>query len=147
MSEVQKTVVSVIPVNPKGEVLLQQRDDRADLLYPGMWTFFGGAVEEAETPNDAINREIKEELGVELPLVYWMNYVCPARSVPNETTTTNYVYFTAINPDDVSLTLGEGQAMGWFDREKGLALDLAFLQSPILEQFFTAGLHEFGKQA
>jgi 8-oxo-dGTP pyrophosphatase MutT (NUDIX family) len=32
-----------------GRLLLQQRDDRPDLLFPGCWTFFGGLVEEGET--------------------------------------------------------------------------------------------------
>ncbi len=38
-------MVSVIPVNARGEILLQQRDYTPGILYPGCWTIFGGAVE------------------------------------------------------------------------------------------------------
>jgi 8-oxo-dGTP diphosphatase len=145
MPEIERTVVSVIPVNPAGQVLLQQRDDRPDLLYPGQWTFFGGAAESGETPGQAISREIAEELGAELQTTFWMHYVCPARTVPGEVTTTNYVYFAVVDPSVTSLTLGEGQAMEWMDRERALSLDLAFQQSDILRQFFEAGLNTFGQ--
>ncbi len=99
MSEIQKTVVSVIPVNPNAEVLLQQRDDRADLLYAGMWTFFGASAENEETPHNAIHRELLEELGIEPSLVFWMSYICPARSIEGQIKTTNYVYFALLDPE------------------------------------------------
>ena len=39
-------MVSFLLVTPAGEVLLQQRDHKPGILYPGAWTFFGGSVEE-----------------------------------------------------------------------------------------------------
>lgn len=145
MAEIQRQVVAVIPVNPQGEVLLQQRDDRPDLLYPGYWTLFGGAVEAGETPNEAIHRELVEELGTDLPVVFWMDYVCPARTVPGQVMTTNYVHFSAVDPAQVTFVLNEGQAMAWFPREQALALELAFMQAPVLARFFADGLDRFGK--
>jgi 8-oxo-dGTP diphosphatase len=53
-----KEGVSAIPVNPQGKILLQQRDDRPDLRYPGCWTTFGGAIEDGETPIEAMRREL-----------------------------------------------------------------------------------------
>ncbi|MFN0043720.1 MAG: NUDIX domain-containing protein [Alphaproteobacteria bacterium] len=45
--------------------LMQQRDDRADIYYPGYWGLFGGAVDEGETPIEALRREIKEEIDLD----------------------------------------------------------------------------------
>jgi 8-oxo-dGTP diphosphatase len=46
-----------------GEVLLGRRSaDRAWL--PGAWDVFGGHIEAGETPEDALRREVLEELGV-----------------------------------------------------------------------------------
>ncbi len=47
------------------KVLLQHRYETAKLL-PDYWAFFGGGIEEGETPEQAVAREAKEELGIEL---------------------------------------------------------------------------------
>lgn len=61
-----KTVLvsAVALVDPEGRVLLAQRPEGKQLA--GMWEFPGGKVEAGETPEAALMREIKEELGVEL---------------------------------------------------------------------------------
>ena len=52
--------------NSEGEILLQLRDNKPGLPYPDCWGTFGGQIEEGETPEGAIRREIKEELNYEL---------------------------------------------------------------------------------
>ena len=47
-----------------GEYLLAQRPP--DKVYAGYWKFPGGKVEAGETRHDALLREIREELGVEI---------------------------------------------------------------------------------
>lgn len=47
------------------KVLLQHRDDKPGINYPGYWTLPGGRANPGETPLDAINRELREETGYE----------------------------------------------------------------------------------
>jgi len=46
-----------------GKVLLTRRPH--DKRHPGMWEFPGGKVEPEESPEEALRRELNEELGVE----------------------------------------------------------------------------------
>ena len=45
-------------------IALQKRDDKTDIVNPGMVTAFGGTAEEGESIEDALNREFLEEMGV-----------------------------------------------------------------------------------
>ncbi len=57
-------VVHVIVVNPSGDILLQKRSPEKDVA-PGMWdTSVGGHVDAGETVEDALRREMEEELGI-----------------------------------------------------------------------------------
>jgi 8-oxo-dGTP diphosphatase len=50
-------------VDRDGRVLISQRPEGKTLA--GLWEFPGGKVEAGETPEDALIRELQEELGVE----------------------------------------------------------------------------------
>ena len=52
-------------ITPDNKIILQQRDNKPGIMNPGQITTFGGAVEEGETPEQAIVRELKEELDLE----------------------------------------------------------------------------------
>lgn len=58
------TVVAAALVAPDGRVLLQQRPPGRSMA--GLWEFPGGKVEDGETPEAALVRELHEELGVKL---------------------------------------------------------------------------------
>jgi len=49
----------------KGRILLQFRDSAAS-SDPLVWSFFGGLAEEGETPLEAVIREVKEELDLDI---------------------------------------------------------------------------------
>ena len=57
-------VVAVALVDPAGRVLLAQRPEGKSMA--GLWEFPGGKVEAGETPEAALIRELKEELGIEV---------------------------------------------------------------------------------
>src|SRR4051812_10150242 len=42
--------------------LMQLRDQKPGIFYPGHWGLFGGATEPGETPEAAVRRELREEL-------------------------------------------------------------------------------------
>lgn len=55
-------VVAAALINSKNEVLLAQRPEGKRLA--GKWEFPGGKVEQDETPEAALVRELEEELGI-----------------------------------------------------------------------------------
>jgi len=56
--------VAAIIRNSRGEILLGKRS-RKMITYPNVWGLPGGVIEFGETIEQAIKREIKEELGVD----------------------------------------------------------------------------------
>ncbi len=56
-------VVAVALIDTEGRVLLAQRPPGKSLA--GLWEFPGGKVEQGETPETALIRELHEELGIE----------------------------------------------------------------------------------
>ncbi len=57
-------VVAVALIDAQGRILLARRPEGKKMA--GMWEFPGGKVETGETPEDALARELREELGVEV---------------------------------------------------------------------------------
>ena len=49
-------------VSEHGHYLMQLRDHKANIYYPGHWGLFGGAVDEGEKAEDGLRRELIEEL-------------------------------------------------------------------------------------
>ena len=64
MQYVRRTALFVLE-DEKGRLLIQHRSKDAK-RHPNYWGFFGGGIEEGETPEDAVKREAKEELGLDL---------------------------------------------------------------------------------
>jgi len=57
-------VVAVALIDPDGRVLIAQRPQGKQLA--GLWEFPGGKVELGERPEQALIRELKEELGIDV---------------------------------------------------------------------------------
>jgi 8-oxo-dGTP diphosphatase len=64
-------VSAVALIDPDGRVLLAQRPEGKSLA--GLWEFPGGKVEPGESPEAALIRELREELGIDT----WASCLAP----------------------------------------------------------------------
>ena len=55
-------VVAAVITDARGRILLARRTDGRDLA--GLWEFPGGKCEPGESPEQALVRELQEELGI-----------------------------------------------------------------------------------
>ncbi len=58
--------ISVVILKRENKILLHLRDNKPGIAYPNHWSLIGGNVESYETPLEAMKREIKEELGINI---------------------------------------------------------------------------------
>ncbi len=125
-----KTIAAIILENPNGELLLYKRDNKPGIPFPGYWDLIGGHVEDGETPEQALVREIKEELDIELTdFVFFKEYLCTEKDAyPN----VKYIYAGIIDIPIEKITLLEGDYPMYFKKEQIQSLDIANIQKHIL---------------
>jgi 8-oxo-dGTP diphosphatase len=121
----------VILLNRRGEVLLVLRDDRPDIPCPNTWALLGGYIEPGESPEQALLRELREEIGVELGgaepfrAYYWPE--C-----------TEHIFWQWLDIDPQATPLTEGQRLAYFPREQLASLAFASHYGEVLEAFFAS---------
>lgn len=96
------------------EVLLMLRDDKTP-QFPNKWSFFGGANEGSETPEECCVREWKEELGIDVDA----RNLIPLRDYFNELHGKwRYVFYIESKLKKSEMVLGEGARFDWIPLEK-----------------------------
>ena len=130
--------VAAILCGPEGRVLVQQRDDRPDLRYGGYWTLPGGRVEPGEAPYEAIERELREELELEPPLVTWRIY---EREGPGSITVVQHVYSGSTDREIGAIACNEGQALRFVGSQELAELPVAYGFDALLVEFFAEQGH------
>jgi 8-oxo-dGTP diphosphatase len=108
-----------------GRVFLQRRDP-AGAVLPGRWEFPGGKVEPGESSEQALRRELHEEVGLETDAVQSLaviEHAYPDRRI-------------RLHPYLVGIA-GEprtGLAWGWFTPEEAVRLPLPEANLPLLRR-------------
>jgi 8-oxo-dGTP diphosphatase len=60
-------VVAAIMINHKNEILIARR--KPEKSQGGLWEFPGGKIEQGETPEESLKRELKEEMNIEIEVI------------------------------------------------------------------------------
>ncbi len=111
-----KKIAAIILENDHGEFLLYLRDNKPGIPFPDHWDLIGGHVEDGETPEEALVREVREELGIELKqYTFFRTYEClDGDAYPN----IKYIYSGKINIPIEEVTLYEGARPAYFKKEE-----------------------------
>ncbi|MBK1988203.1 NUDIX hydrolase [Sphaerospermopsis aphanizomenoides BCCUSP55] len=64
-NQIEQVAIAILYQDNK--FLMQLRDNFPHIAHPGCWGLFGGHLEPGEAPEIALQREILEEIGYELP--------------------------------------------------------------------------------
>jgi 8-oxo-dGTP diphosphatase len=119
---------SILFENSDGKILLFLRDNKPTIPYPNKWDMLGGGVEENETFEEAITREMKEE--IELDLKDFEIFRIYNRPENIET-----VFYKKLDLDIDKVNLHEGQIIQYFSIDKLLSMDLAFHSNQVIKDF------------
>lgn len=119
----------IIILNSQQQVLLVLRDNKSSIPFPNTWALLGGYLEENETPEVAIRRELVEELEVELGEVnFFKSYFWEECD--------EHIFWTRLDLDISQIQLQEGQKLAYFNREELTQLEFASHYDQILSEFF-----------
>ncbi len=123
-----KQVAKILLVNKEGKLLLHHRSSDAK-IDPDTWSFFGGKVEQHETPEQAIIREVKEEIDFNLhDFSFFKMYPFPGWDT--------YVFVGVVDVPLSYLHLEEGQGLGYFSLHSAKKLQLSSLVTMTLRDYF-----------
>src|SRR5438552_2422321 len=135
---IRRQGASAIPVNAEGKILLQLGDDRPDLMNPNCWTTFGGGIEEGETPDEAMRRELLEEIELELPMKLWKVEAIPIERDGQKFIVERFIYVGRIDHAASEIRLNEGQSLGYCGLDDLDKLKIGFNFEPLFREFFAA---------
>lgn len=118
-------VAAAVLQRPDGSFLLAQRPPGK--IWAGYWEFPGGKVESGETVRDALVRELREELGIEVEAAYpWLTRVF---TYPHATVRLNFFRVTSWSGE---LHPHEGQQFSWQPRNEVSVEPVLPANAPIL---------------
>ncbi len=106
--------VAAILLDERRRILLLLREDRPDIAFPAHWTLVGGHVRPGETPDQAMEREMREEIGLVTRLRPWL---CYWRHDPPDTRVRQHLYYGFL-PGNADIRLGEEIAHRWVPIER-----------------------------
>ena len=131
-----KKIAAIIFENDKGEFLLALRDNKPGIPFPNHWDLIGGHVEDGETPEEALVREAKEELDIDLKeYTFYKKYECLTGDAYENI---KYIYTGKINIPIEEVTLLEGERPQYFSRKEIPDLKFANIIKSILMDYINS---------
>lgn len=127
--------VAVIFVNSKGELLLHLRDDKPHIANPNLWGIIAGRLEAGETVEEALLREVEEEIGLQLQQYAFFTTVV-------ESTGPLHVYSALLEEEAEQLHLTEGQKIAFFTPTAAFEQRLAPVLAELLPSFLASDLYK-----
>lgn len=134
---VTKLVITGVPAiitNSKKEILLGKRSENV-IYYPGFWGLPGGLVDKGEKLNQAVKREIKEELGIKKIKI--MKQGEPYMKMPTKKCsmqTLNIPIHCKILSKGTPKPKDETSEVKWFKPKEIRKMKLAYGQEKLLKQ-------------
>ena len=107
----KKQTATIILLDRLDRCLLFLRDDKPTIPYPNTWDLLGGIVEAGETADQAIRREMLEEIELTLdhPALFKV-YDLPDR--------VEHLFWQRTDLEIGKTSLHEGQKLAWFSEEQ-----------------------------
>jgi 8-oxo-dGTP pyrophosphatase MutT (NUDIX family) len=127
-------IIVVVEIN----YLMQLRDQKPNIFFPGHWGLFGGAIETEEDPAVGLKRELNEELGLDISEChYFTNFTFDYRQ--HGTVFRRFYEVKMAGSALAHLTLREGSEMRTF-----LPSELLNLPRVVPYDSFAVWLHASG---
>lgn len=129
-------VATALLFDADGKLLIYLRDDKPNIPFPNYWDLFGGHIEDGESPEVALIREVQEELGICVTdISFFKIYNCIEGDVnPNR----KHVFEVKTEKKSSELTLYEGQYHKAIDLTSRNDYKFANILGTILDEFASA---------
>lgn len=116
-------------MNENSEVLLGKRQPPQD--WVGYWEFPGGKVEVGETPEQALVREMKEEVGLDIQIKTLLDE--RLQNFDSKVLRMRFYLVTTKDPHPQAIAHSE---VAWFDRENIRKIPFLVPDHPIFQKIF-----------